>query len=247
MPVEYQNSLIELFALTGEQIIYKNINDIPRACEHGVCFDQNTPIQFYKGRYYQKTIQDRQSIEMDGEKDEILLYQEELNLRILYRIHFEGEHIDFFIDNTNESVEMERNDYCLHKEIQQKENKKTDFQIPETLTFFGETYQLQELQNTINVDLTTSNEYGYVEIIKDLFKNPEEAEKIITTSIMKTNQIYNTYLLKFEKYPNLFFAYSNTTQTQNAQAILKSDESFNLDEKGNLMDINQTISVLCNL
>jgi hypothetical protein len=86
------------------------------------------------------------------------------------------------------------------------------------------------LSNLIDSSVEAHNEYGFIRTISTLFSSVEEAENVINSSVLKTKNIYNTYIFRIKDYPNIWLTYSNTSKTENPQAIMLIDSDLKVDE-----------------
>lgn len=210
-------------------------------CIKWICFNWDEPIQYYKWRYYQS------SENPENEHTKVILYNEEYRIWILLKSDFMTENTQYVLLTDEYTLESFRYDACTILTINQIITPKSDFNFPNTINILWEEYTLQPLSNLIDSSVESHNEYGFIRTISTIFSSVEEAENIINSSVLKTKNIYNTYVFRIKDYPNIWLTYSNTSNTENPQAIMLIDSDLKVDEDWNLTDLDQTISVLCGL
>lgn len=115
------------------------------------------------------------------------------------------------------------------------------------MTFFGEKYQLQDLDIVISYGLDAKNDFGFTKNYDQPFANAEEAEKIISQEIQDSLLIYGNYIFSFADTPQIKLQYSNPRFTENPQALYFSKAELQLNQSGDLTSLSQTKELYCDL
>lgn len=102
--------------------------------------------------------------------------------------------------------------------------------IPESLNIFWEEYALKDYWSS------------YYE---DFFWIKVELEDKITRSIKESWQMFREYTVRFKEYPTLLITYNKPLDFDIPEAIFKSNFSRKTDNKGNIIDLNQTKYLTC--
>ena len=146
--------------------------------------------------------------------------------------------------------------------------KEPNFDIPQTLTLFWETYTYQkpipykkgiigwsyeeDRMNFINQWPKSSEG---ITIISQGYETKEEVEKVLTEMIQKKKSINIAYGIHFRKYPWIIFFYENKALQQKREQnkeyyayfdhplFIEKTENLQLDEKGNLIDMKKTLEI----
>lgn len=229
------------FTLRFDKLAYEDFGFESSLCFQSDCFDPKLPIQHYKNRYYQ-----RQSFP-EKEEEYHFLYNSQLRLFLkresqygegkfsweqLGAVHFKGSSESFCSPTT------------LKQQILQGKEK---LNFPQELTFFGEKYQLQDLDFEINYGLDARNDFGFTKKYEQLFVNAEEAEKVISEDIQKDLLIYGNYIFSFPDAPQVKLNYSNLRFPQTPQALYFSKAELQLNQSGDLISLPQTRQLYCDL
>ncbi len=236
-------SAVLLAEINFEEIKLEHLWYDPNLCLDWICFEKDLPIYEYKNRYIQQMVIEND----DDEFSKIVMYNKNLNLIISIQNNFMETETDWSWENGDYTIGQNIFSACLTLNIKQNISGDLDFYVPKNLTIFGEEYQLQDINNKLDLWNNAQNDYGFITSIYNIFGDAQDAEKKITESIKDKNLIYNTYIIRFADNPNLRFTYSNTNWSKNSEAVYFSDEKIPTDDKWNIVDIEWTKKIMCEL
>jgi len=149
--------------------------------------------------------------------------------------------IRFTVQHTinNEKVTVDLHDQMF---ISQNAIDWDKFNVPQSMTFFGEKYYLNDNSNS-GIWWVFEETYG-------AYDSYQEAERDITQHIKKTQKLQESYLVSFSQYPGVFFEYENTNLFSddvynNYVWIYYSTESVKTDNYKNVTDLALTQKLTC--
>ncbi len=232
-----------LLEVKWEKISYQDIGKDPKYCFKNICLDPKEKSYIYKDWVMQE-IPYKEGQENNprtiyiNTQEHIWVVIEDLNVAMGTKIVQENDDMEIYKAYTS---------WCGGDSITQSVQTKKELNLPNTLTIFWEEYTLQNLNFSSNLGgLIKGNSYWAIFTPEEIFADQISAETTLDMMIQTKKKIYNTYFIRFADYPQLYLQYTNTN-IKNPEALFFSKKDIPTDKEWNIIDLDTTKEILCNL